>query len=169
MNKNKTLTILILIILTAVVVWMFVLQGEKEVEAEAFQALLGMEVKNGVMFTYEEFEARPTLVVAWTTWCPTCLEELLYLKDHYDEINSRVNLVAVNLTTSERNPGNLDKYLTAIQVPFVVLSDTEGKSREHFASRFVPSSFLLNSKGKVVKKADGPVTVEMLENWLSEN
>ena len=164
MKLKRIMTIIVLLLL-AVSVW-YLLADKEEADDGALNALMSLEVVNGEMYSAADLSSMPTLVVIWTTWCPSCLEELAYLKEHYQEISSLVNLVAVNATIHERSINDVDRLLEVAELPFVVLVDQDGQSMKHFQSRYIPANFLVDINGKVINSLEGPISKETIIKWL---
>lgn len=166
MNKKNYLTIGLLLLVLAVAGALFYQQSTEKTEGP-MEALMTMEVINGEMISESDLASRPTLVVKWATWCPSCVDELLYLKESHDEFAKRVNLVAVNITRNERNFNDVINLLEWADLPFLVLADKEGKTSEYFPSRFIPANFLINTNGELVESVEGPIDLKTLDNWLN--
>ena len=127
-----------------------------------------LDVVNGEMPSMQDLSQRPTLVVMWTTWCPSCIDEMLHLRDNYGEYHSRVNLIAVNLTQGERRLPAVHEFLEGADLPFTVLLDPKGKAAGQFRSRYIPANFLVNTEGETVNMMEGPITLDILDQWLDE-
>lgn len=143
-------------------------QQSSESAGDSIGALMALEVINGEMISRDDFISRPTLVVMWTTWCPSCVNGLFYLKEMHEEFQKRVNLVAVNITQSERNFNDVTSLLERADLPFLVLADRESEALQYFQSRFIPAYFLINADGKLVQRLEGQISLEILDNWLDQ-
>ncbi|KUO49770.1 MAG: hypothetical protein APF76_00555 [Desulfitibacter sp. BRH_c19] len=165
MGKKNVITLVLLLVVVGAAFAMFFLQDTEKSEG-TFDILSNMDVLNGEMISEADFSARPTLVVKWATWCPTCVDELLYLKDNHQEFQERVNLLAINITGSERNTNDVINLIDSYELPFLVLADMEDKSSKHFPAKYIPANFLLNTNGEVVNSLEGPIDLETLDEWL---
>lgn len=164
MAKKNLLTLILIVAVLGVAFSMFFFQNKRG--EEIYSTLSTMEVLNGEMISEEDFSARPTLVMKWATWCPGCVDELLYLTENHQEFKKRVNLVAINLTRNERSIDDVINLIDSSELPFLVLADAEGKGSELFPSRYIPANFLLDTSGKVVNSIEGPIDLETLDEWL---
>jgi len=169
LNKKNYLTIgLILIVFVVAAVMLFQPIAESPERAEGpIGALMAMEVINGEMISENDFASRPTLVVTWATWCRTCIDGLLYLEKTHEEFQQRVNLVAVNITQSDRL-SDVAIFLESANPSFPILADREGKTAHYFRSRYIPAYFLLDADGEVVQSLEGRMNLEILDNWLGQ-
>jgi len=169
LNKKNYLSIgllLIVFIVAGILLYQQSIEQNAEEPKNYIGALMAMEVINGEGISEEDFASHPTLVVIWATWCYSCVSGLLYLKETYEEFQQRVNLVAVNITQSERSFSNVISLLEVTDLPFLVLADREGKTPQYFPSRFIPAYFLINTDGELVRSLEGPMNLETLDNWL---
>ena len=171
LNKKNYLTIgLLLIVLIAAVFLLFQqsLESPERGAEGSIGTLMAMEVINGEMISEDDFISRPTLVVKWTTWCRTCIDGLFYLKETHEEFQKRVNLVAVNITRSERNFNDVTSLLERADLPFLVLADREGKASQYFQSIRIPAYFLIDTDGELVQRLEGIMNLDILDNWLED-
>ncbi len=165
MNKKTIFSIVIIIILAIVV---YSLLSSDTVEGP-FGTLLSLEVLNGEMLPVEKLKENPTLVVGWTSWCPTCIQELIYLEENYDTFIEKVNLITLNYSGSERvSVEQIARMVANAGFSFIVLADDEGKGYEQFPSKYLPSAFLIDTNGEILKSLEGPITLDILEQWLTE-
>lgn len=165
-NRRLTVALAVAVVLIALVlIW----AGAGEREEGSFDVLTGLEVLHGRMPPLHELAAQPSIVVTWNTWCPGCVQELAYLKEHYPHLQGRINLVAVNLTANERDVETVRELLEEMDLPFAVLGDPDNVAGQHFASRFIPANFLLDISGNIVQVHEGPLTMTIIERWLHDH
>ncbi len=164
MNRKMLWGVIALIVVAGVVVSLNATRSEEQ--ADIHGILMSLDVVSGERPTASDLQGRHTLVVIWTSWCPTCIQELHYIEDHYATIAEKVNLVAVNMTSVEQNIEDVHVAAEAIDPSYPVLADQEGKAGEVFRSRYVPANFLLDSDGRIVEKREGAITLDQLDEWL---
>ncbi|MDA2912816.1 tetratricopeptide repeat protein [Acidobacteriia bacterium AH_259_A11_L15] len=126
----------------------------------------------GETVTRESLEGRPVLVNFWATWCAPCQEEMRLWKEHYAEIRQAgAELVAISVDVPE-DAAQVERFVQERQLPFPVLRmDAETLERynvfyrrlfERRSDLQIPTTFLLNSKGELVKLYRGVVPVNTL-------
>jgi len=118
------------------------------------------------VFSTEEITQRPTLIVGWTTGCGACVEQIEYYKEHYDEISEQINILAVNLITSEESEEKVENFVDQANLPFPVVADHGNKLVDNFPFRFIPANFLFDADGRVIESREGKVDLETLQKWL---
>ncbi len=172
MPAKSVRSLVILVLVVALAIAILVLGNSDDANLNditgPFATLHELDVVNREMPSMQDLSQRPTLVVMWTTWCPSCIDEMLHLRDNYGEFHSRVNVIAVNLTQGERSRQAVHDFLEGADLPFTVLLDPDGKAGEQFASRYIPANFLVNTEGETVNMMEGPITLDILDQWLGE-
>ncbi|NPA32115.1 MAG: TlpA family protein disulfide reductase [Aquificae bacterium] len=151
---RKFLPALLALVLFALLVYV---GTQKEERGARASSLVGKPVPDVVLKTPEgrsfklsDFKGKVVLINFWATWCPPCREEFELFKEVYEKYKDRgFVIVAVNT-----DPENLEEFLRENPLPFVVaVGDDE--VIELFGVRGLPTSFLVNREGIVVKERLG--------------
>lgn len=129
---------------------------------------------------------RPILVNLWASWCAPCLQELDSFRHHEQELRAAgLDIVAIAVDAQIDSSANDTQDTTApeelvrrIGFPFTAGVATDELIRRlrtifdlPFATRVempVPSSFLLDSQGRVSVMYRGPVSVDQLLSDVSQ-
>jgi len=118
--------------------------------------------KSGTKVTLDDFRGRVVLVNLWATWCPPCIAELPSL-DRLQKMlpEDKFAVVAISMDTTsmeavagflkKRSVKNLDVYW-----------DKDRQLPLKWKYDGLPTSFLLDRDGNVMKRYDGPVVGDML-------
>lgn len=96
----------------------------------------------------EDLRDKVVLVDFWASWCGPCRQSFPWLgamSERYGK-NGFV-VVAIDL---DKDREAASAFLREFTPPFTVAFDPAGKSAEAFAVRTMPSSFLINRKGRLV-------------------
>jgi peroxiredoxin len=94
-----------------------------------------------------EMRGKVVLVDFWASWCAPCREELPWLEKLYAAHRARgFEVVAVN---QDESVENARRFLKAHPLTFRVAHDIGGKVADRFSPAKMPSSFLIDGKGKV--------------------
>lgn len=98
-------------------------------------------------------EHRLTWVNFWATWCGPCRREMPMMAELYEEYSDEgFGIVAVSV---EETRETVLGYLDSNPVPFTVLLDTSGTVSRSYGIRALPSSFLVDSTGRVLQTGVG--------------
>lgn len=102
----------------------------------------------GREFKLSEQRGKPVLLVFGATWCPSCREEIPYLKEIYAKY-ARKGLVVVNIDIEEY-PDQVARFAEKYQLPYRVLLDETGQVARNYRVRGIPNFTLLNKEGRIV-------------------
>jgi thiol-disulfide isomerase/thioredoxin len=126
---------------------------------------------DGLADNLNRYQGKWLVVNYWATWCPPCIYEMPELQSFHDEhADKDAMVVGINLEqiSEERLRGFLDDYF--ITYPIFV-SPPAGESELGLIPG-LPTTFLVSPQGKVVARQVGPVTRDMIEqfidNWQPE-
>ena len=89
----------------------------------------------------------------WASWCQPCKQSFPWLnamQRKYDAQNFTV--FSVNL---DANPQFAAQFLAEVPADFPIFYDAKGKLSKKFKLRGMPSSFLIDPNGKIVKAHTG--------------
>lgn len=116
-----------------------------------------------------DLRGKKVILNFWATWCPPCKAEIPHMRNFYvSSDKSKVEILAINLTTSEKNPKNVKGFIKDRNVTFPVLLDQDGDVGVQYQAITIPTSYLIDSQGIVRKKIVGPMDKDMM-NQLIEN
>jgi cytochrome c biogenesis protein CcmG/thiol:disulfide interchange protein DsbE len=115
--------------------------------------------------TLADLRGGPALINFWASWCDPCREEAAQLERLSGSLPKGAHLVGVDYTDQE---GPARAFLETYGWTFPVLSDPDGifGARYHFTG--LPSTVVVDAKGRIVQTLRGPQTVGDLRRALSE-
>jgi peroxiredoxin len=115
-----------------------------------------------------QFRGRPVLVNFWATWCKPCRQEMPEIIAAYQAHHaSGLEVLAVNLSDQE-SMKDVRKFVAELGLPFPILLDDKGKTRERYDLVTVPTSVFIDAKGIVRKVHAGPISANALKDGLAE-
>lgn len=121
------------------------------------------DVVTGGNVDSKHFDGKILLVTFFATWCPPCMQEiptLIKLQDEYEGKGFSV----LGLSVDQGGADIVKKLVEKRSINYPVLL-ADGSTAQNFGGVVgIPTSFLVNSKGNVVKKYPGYVPHMVLEN-----
>ncbi|MEE9235926.1 MAG: tetratricopeptide repeat protein [Candidatus Acidoferrales bacterium] len=127
----------------------------------------------GQTVTRDDFRARPLLLNFWATWCVPCQEEMRRWNEHYADLQAAgVELVAISVDEPQ-DRAQVEEFVRQRNLPFpVLLMDAETLRRYDLFYRNlftrstglqIPTTFLIDEHGEVVKLYRGLLSMEVLQ------
>ncbi|OQX19443.1 MAG: cytochrome c biogenesis protein (TlpA) [Desulfobulbaceae bacterium A2] len=123
-------------------------------------------VTDGSAVSSESFKGKVLLVTFFATWCPPCMEEvpsLIRLQQDYQGQDFSV----VALAMDEGGPKVVARLVDKRKINYPVLMADKGVKRDFGGIVGIPTSFLVNRNGVVVKKYPGLVSHAVLERDIA--
>ena len=126
---------------------------------------------NGSKVNLNQYQGRWLVVNYWATWCPPCIAEMPELQSFHDEhLDKGAMVIGINAENISKQQlmTFLDDYF--ITYPNFVAGPTQQSELGLIPG--LPTTFMVSPKGEVVARQVGPVTREMIEqfieNWKAE-
>jgi thiol-disulfide isomerase/thioredoxin len=122
---------------------------------------------NGSKTNLDRYQGKWLVVNYWATWCPPCIVEMPELQSFHDEnVDNNAMVVGINAEniSQQRLQTFLDDYF--ITYPNFVSGPTQQSELGLIPG--LPTTFLVTPEGKVVARQVGPVTREMIEQFIQK-
>ena len=123
-------------------------------------------VKDGAMVKSSAYQGKAILINFFATWCPPCRKEIPSLIQLQKEYGPK-GLTVIGISTDQGGASLVDKFAQKMEINYpVLLSDS--KTPDSFGGILgIPTSFLVNKEGNIVKRYDGYVDHQTLVNDLN--
>ena len=134
-----------------------------EERSEAGYTAPGFTVRDlkGILDSLANYKGQVVLLNLWATWCGPCRIEMPALENLYRRFRSEgMTVLAVSL--DEGNDQGVKDFVEEYKLSFPVLIDSDGEVERLYRSFTIPSTFVIDRRGRVVFKVDGA------KNWESE-
>lgn len=119
------------------------------------------DVTTGKMVDSKTFKGKSLLITFFATWCPPCIQEIPNLIDLQKKYGPR-NFSVLGLSVDQEGKEVVKDLVTRKKINYPVLMADNAVTRNFGGVYGIPTSFLVNSKGKVVKKYTGYVPHSVL-------
>ena len=125
-------------------------------------SLVGLD---GVRHTVADYRGKVVIVNFWATWCIPCRAEIPDLEHEYR--SHRDNVVVLGIDWKESRD-TVASFMTEIGATYPVLLDSDGATYSAFEVSALPSTFVLNRAGKLVKSRLGIASRDTLEAEIQQ-
>ncbi|MBG0918347.1 TlpA disulfide reductase family protein [Exiguobacterium sp. SRB7LM] len=116
---------------------------------------------DGSTFDLTSLRGQRVVVNFWASWCPPCRAEMPDMAAFAKERDD-VTIVAVNTTTSERDPDNAVTFVEPYEDAFTVVYDRDGQVGDAYRIQAMPTTYVLDESGVIIAKQFGAID----KNWL---
>ncbi len=113
----------------------------------------------GKAVSLSAIKGKAVLVNFWATWCPPCRAEMPTLNRLYKEYRNKG--LAVVAVSTDRKLEYVTDFLEKHPVDFPVLMDSDSRTSRQFGVFSMPTSFLLDRNGFIIRRYLGE------EDWTS--
>ena len=113
-----------------------------------------VEMLDGRTIKLSELRGKVVMLCFWATWCPPCRQEMAHLQEGVIDHFAGKDLVVLPISRGEKRDV-VEKFLADNGYTFGVGLDPERAIYDLYASNFVPRTFIINKRGKVVYRVAG--------------
>jgi len=104
-------------------------------------------------FNLQQYQGKVIYLDFWASWCKPCQKSFPWMNSLKNKFSpNRFQVVTINLDEDSKA---MHAFLKKIPANFDIYHDPSGAIAEKFKLDGMPTSFLLNAAGKVVKKHIG--------------
>lgn len=120
----------------------------------------------GNIVRLSDFRGQKVFLNFWASWCPPCRIEAPHLKSFHENNDENAVVLGVNVTTSESNIDNVEKFIDEFDLPFTNLYESNNISFIYNVMS-MPTSYFIDSDGVIQDIAIGAVTEDVIKNRFS--
>ena len=117
---------------------------------------------NGALVNSDVYKGKAILVTFFATWCPPCLQEIPTLKLVHEKYGQQ-GFAVLALSVDEGGAGVVAQLVQRQKITYPVLMADRVTAKKFGGIPGVPTSFLVNKDGHVIKKYPGYVPRALLE------
>ncbi|WP_040226906.1 TlpA family protein disulfide reductase [Bhargavaea cecembensis] len=113
-----------------------------------------------------DYRGQRVFINFWATWCPPCRAEMPDIQKISEEED--VAVLAVNLAYTEKDPGDAGRFAEEFGFTFPMPLDEDGRLAEEYRVFAYPTSYMIDSEGRVQFVAMGAMNYDMMRRELSK-
>ncbi len=109
---------------------------------------------DGGTFNLKDLRGKVVLVNWWTTWCPSCVEELPFLQSLVWDRFHGADFAMVAVSRAEK-PEAVKAWIKKKGFTFPVAVDADRSSYGKYASAYIPRSYVIGPDGRILFQSQG--------------
>ena len=123
---------------------------------------------HGNRINLSSYQGKWVVVNYWATWCPPCITEMPELQSFHDEHATAGDAVVLGINTELIGKQQLLEFLDDYFITYPVFVSEPVQQSELGLIPGLPTTFLVTPQGEVVARQVGPVTREMIEQFIEK-
>lgn len=123
-----------------------------------------LQTMDGETVRLSDYRGERVFINFWATWCPPCRAEMPDMQKIHEDGEGKV--LAVNLTHTEKSPDDAGEFAKELGLTFPILMDTTGDLAEQFNVVAYPTSYMIDSDGRIQFVAMGAMNYDMMRREL---
>lgn len=142
---------LITIIIATIIIANFFEEPLEHVMTDGYgQPMIDFELSDldANLYSVTGDSGKPKLLNFWTSWCVYCKEEAKHLNKIFSEFKEDIEIVSINVTTSD-NEGDAMDFISEYNIEFPVLFDYEGIVSSQYRITAIPTNYFIDRDGTI--------------------
>lgn len=155
-NKKARLwmrTGILIVFVAAVIFTLYQAFGKNEAVANGDPAPnFELKTLDGKTVQLKDLRGKGVMLNFWGSWCEPCKEEMPYLNAVYQQHMKGVEIIGINDGESKFTVSN---FVNRDNIKFPILLDSDQAVTKGYHIGPIPTTFLIDEHGQVVKKIEG--------------
>ncbi len=121
-----------------------------------------LQLEDGRYVRLSDLKGKPVVINFWATWCPPCRAEMPeFVKTAADE-----DLIVLAINDGEDRKA-VEEFAAAFGMTMPVVLDRDGMLNERYLVQGLPTTYFIDSQGKLSSMVVGQITPEALDARLA--
>ncbi len=121
----------------------------------------------GETHSLQEYQGRWVIVNYWATWCPPCLEEVPELVSLHDD-RKDLDVMVIGVVFDYESEDKVAAYVDDMLMSYPVVLGNDAIAKQIGSAAVLPTTYVYNPSGKLVKTKRGLVTRAYLESLMDD-
>ena len=122
---------------------------------------------DGKAVKMSDFEGKVVILDFWATWCPPCRKEIPGFVELQKQYGDK-GLVVIGVSLDEEGPSVVKRFNEQNNVNYPVVMGDEKVVKAFGGVEGIPTTFIIDRKGNIVKKHVGFAAKEVFEKEIKE-
>jgi len=122
---------------------------------------------HGNQVNLSSYQGKWLVVNYWATWCPPCIIEMPELQSFHDEHVDK-DAIVIGINSELIGKQRLQEFLQDYFITYPVFVSKPTQQSELGLIPGLPTTFLVTPTGEVVARQVGPVTRDMIEQFIEK-
>lgn len=124
-----------------------------------------VSAENGAVVASKDLKGKVLLINFFATWCPPCRQEIPDLIAFQTQYGAQ-GFTVVGISTDQGGPELLTKFMKKMKINYPVLMAAPETPRDFGNIIGIPTNFLVDRSGNIVKRYDGYADHNSLEEEI---
>jgi peroxiredoxin len=127
----------------------------KPIKGNPAAPLFNLEDLNGKKVSLKQYRDQVVFLNFWATWCGPCKEEMPSMEALYQKFKeSRFVFLTISVDYEEKKI--VKEFIHKHRYTFPVLIDSKCKALDLYGVKGIPTTILIDKKGRMIGRAIGP-------------
>jgi peroxiredoxin len=126
---------------------------------------LALSDLQGQPVSLADYRGQVVLINNWATWCPPCRQEMPTLQAYFQDHQAQ-GFVLVAIDAGDP-PEDVNEFVNRFGLTFPVWLDPDSQALDEFRTNSLPSSYLVDRQGQVVRAWAGAIERGTLEKHIT--